>query len=66
MEYGGITPLGLPEEWPVYLDGAVAAAERVVIGSGVRRGKLVLAPSVLAALPTVTVVDGLAMPTATV
>lgn len=65
MEYGGITPLGLPEGWPVYVDGAVAAAARVVIGSGVRRSKLVLAGTVLAALPAVTVVDELAVPVGT-
>jgi prolyl-tRNA editing enzyme YbaK/EbsC (Cys-tRNA(Pro) deacylase) len=64
MEYGGITPLGLPKHWPVFLDGAVAAAERVVIGSGVRRSKLVAPPEVLAALPGVRVVDGLAVPAA--
>jgi prolyl-tRNA editing enzyme YbaK/EbsC (Cys-tRNA(Pro) deacylase) len=62
MEYGGITPLGLPAEWPVYLDAAVLCAEHVVIGSGVRRSKLVLAPSVLAGLPAATVVEGLASP----
>jgi prolyl-tRNA editing enzyme YbaK/EbsC (Cys-tRNA(Pro) deacylase) len=62
MEYGGITPLGLPKDWPVYLDGAVAAAERVVVGSGLRRSKLVLPTSVLTALPTATVLDGLASP----
>jgi prolyl-tRNA editing enzyme YbaK/EbsC (Cys-tRNA(Pro) deacylase) len=62
MEYGGITPLGLPGGWPVYVDGAVAAAARVVIGSGVRRSKLVLAGTVLAALPAATVVDELAVP----
>jgi prolyl-tRNA editing enzyme YbaK/EbsC (Cys-tRNA(Pro) deacylase) len=66
MEYGGITPLGLPDGWPVYLDGAVLGASRVVIGSGLRRSKLVVAPSVLAALPAVTVVEGLAAPVAPV
>jgi prolyl-tRNA editing enzyme YbaK/EbsC (Cys-tRNA(Pro) deacylase) len=64
MEYGGITPIGLPGGWPVYLDSAVVAAPRVVIGSGVRHSKLVLAGSVLAALPGVTVVDELAVPVA--
>ncbi len=24
MEYGGITPIGLPESWPLLLDAAVA------------------------------------------
>ena len=36
MEYGGITPVGLPAEWPVLVDAAVAAAPAVVIGSGIR------------------------------
>ena len=43
MEYGGITPIGLPPGWPVLIDAAVAAAEAVVIGSGLRRSKLALA-----------------------
>ena len=48
MEYGGITPIGLPPGWPVLVDGAVAAAASVVIGSGVRRSKLRLPGEVLA------------------
>ncbi|MEV4251066.1 YbaK/EbsC family protein [Streptosporangium canum] len=50
MEYGGITPLGLPEEWPVLVDEAVAAHPGVVIGSGVRHSKLALPGAVLADL----------------
>ena len=34
MEYGGITPVGLPEGWSVFVDAAVAATPYVVIGSG--------------------------------
>ena len=34
MEYGGITPIGLPADWPVLVDEAVVAAGPVVIGSG--------------------------------
>ncbi len=59
MEYGGITPIGLPPGWPVLIDAAVAAAPRVVVGSGVRRSKLVLPGAVLAALPGAEVLDGL-------
>ena len=62
MEYGGITPIGLPDGWPIFVDAAAAAAERVVIGSGVRRSKLVVAGSLLAALPGATVIEGLGRP----
>jgi prolyl-tRNA editing enzyme YbaK/EbsC (Cys-tRNA(Pro) deacylase) len=60
MEYGGITPAGLPAGWPVLVDARAAALPKAVIGSGVRRSKLVLPGPVLAALPGVTVIDGLA------
>ena len=59
MEYGGITPIGLPSGWPVLVDAAVAAAPRVVIGSGLRRSKLTLPGAVLAGLPSAEVLDGL-------
>ena len=36
MEYGGITPVGLPEGWPVLVDAGVAKTSHVVIGSGIR------------------------------
>ncbi|HEV2739055.1 MAG TPA: YbaK/EbsC family protein [Candidatus Elarobacter sp.] len=55
MESGGITPLGLPADWPVLIDGAVVAAERVVIGSGVRRSKISLPGAALAELPNAVV-----------
>jgi prolyl-tRNA editing enzyme YbaK/EbsC (Cys-tRNA(Pro) deacylase) len=59
MEYGGITPLGLPTGWPVLVDRAVADTSTVVVGSGLRRSKLVVASSVLTSLPGAEVVDGL-------
>lgn len=60
MEYGGITPLGLPPGWPVLVDALVADTPLVVIGSGVRRSKLLLAGKLLASLPDVRVIEGLA------
>jgi prolyl-tRNA editing enzyme YbaK/EbsC (Cys-tRNA(Pro) deacylase) len=61
MEYGGITPLGLPADWPVLLDPAVAAAEQVVIGSGLRRSKLLMPGELLAALPSAVILDGVGL-----
>jgi prolyl-tRNA editing enzyme YbaK/EbsC (Cys-tRNA(Pro) deacylase) len=60
MEYGGITPVGLPAGWPILVDAAVAATPRVVIGSGLRRSKLAIAGKMLADMPGAVVVDGLA------
>ena len=57
MEYGGITPIGLPADWPVLVDAAVAATPYVVIGSGLRRSKLVVAGADLARLPDAEVLD---------
>ncbi|WP_424893565.1 YbaK/EbsC family protein [Streptomyces sp. XH2] len=61
MEYGGITPVGLPEGWPLLVDEAVAAAPYVLIGSGKRRSKLILPGALLARLPNAEVVTGLAL-----
>ena len=64
MEYGGITPLGLPADCPVLIDRAVVEAGVVVVGSGVRRSKLALPGTALAALPAAEVIDDLARPVA--
>jgi len=62
MQFGGITPIGLPAGWPILIDAAVAAAGPVVIGSGIRGSKIVVDGAALAALPGAEVVDGLATP----
>lgn len=61
MEYGGITPIGLPSSWPVLVDRRVVEADVVVIGSGVRRSKILLPGALLARLRTAEVIDGLAV-----
>lgn len=50
MEYGGITPIGLPADWPVLIDEAVAASGLVVIGSGIRGSKILIAGATVAAV----------------
>ena len=59
MEYGGITPIGLPAGWRVLVDSRVARTDHVIVGSGLRRSKLALPGALLASLPGVEVVDGL-------
>ena len=60
MEYGAITPIGLPTEWPILVDKAVADSEAVIIGSGIRKSKLAVSGSFLASLPNARVIEGLA------
>ncbi|HET9141916.1 YbaK/EbsC family protein [Actinophytocola sp.] len=60
MAYGGITPIGLPEGWPLLVDSAVAELPELIIGSGIRGSKLLVPGPVLAALPGAEVVEALA------
>ncbi|WP_134738281.1 YbaK/EbsC family protein [Nocardioides sp. 503] len=60
MEHGGITPLGLPARWRVLVDARAVEIGTAVIGSGVRRSKLLLPGSLLALLPGAEVVTDLA------
>lgn len=60
MEYGGITPIGIPSDWALYVDARIPALGDVVIGAGIRGAKIVLPGALLAALPGAEVVEGLA------
>jgi prolyl-tRNA editing enzyme YbaK/EbsC (Cys-tRNA(Pro) deacylase) len=59
MEYGGITPVGLPEPWRVLVDSTCLDIETAVIGSGVRRSKLLVPGRLLGELPRAEVLAGL-------
>jgi len=65
MEYGGITPLGLPADWPVLVDEVAAKTASVVIGSGIRGSKLRLPGHLVAAIPGAQVLPGLGVPITT-
>lgn len=62
MEYGGITPVGLPVDWRLLVAAEVVAIDIAVIGSGVRRSKLLLPGALLSELPGAEVVPDLALP----
>lgn len=59
MEYGGITPIGLPGGWPVLVDPAVVDLPYVLVGSGRRRGKLLVPGKAFAELANAVVLEGL-------
>lgn len=62
MEIGGVTPFGLPDGLPVLVDARVLEPDWIVLGGGNRSSKLMLAPSSLLSLPSVRVVQRLALP----
>ena len=56
MEYGGITPIGLPPEWPIFIDSHVLEQEKLIVGSGIRGSKIITTAKVLGELSGVQVV----------
>ena len=60
MEYGGITPIGVPATWRLLVDARVAEIELAIIGSGIRGSKLFLPGRLLGELPGAEVVTDLA------
>ena len=60
MAIGGVTAFGLPDGLPLWVDEAVMARDRIVLGGGSRSWKVLAPPSILLTLPNVEVVQGLA------
>lgn len=60
QEIGGVTALALPPDLPLWVDAAVMARPRIILGGGSRSMKVHVEPTVLTALPSCEVVEGLA------
>lgn len=60
MEYGGITPIGIPAGWELFVDSRIPALTQVIVGAGIRAAKIVLPGALLAELPGAQVIEGLA------
>lgn len=58
----GVTPFGLPDGLPLWVDDGVVAHERVIVGGGSRSLKILVASEVFHRLPGAEVVEGLARP----
>jgi prolyl-tRNA editing enzyme YbaK/EbsC (Cys-tRNA(Pro) deacylase) len=57
MEYGGITPVGLPGDWPILIDNQVLRHEKLIIGSGIRGSKLLITAEKLRKLTNAQTLD---------
>jgi prolyl-tRNA editing enzyme YbaK/EbsC (Cys-tRNA(Pro) deacylase) len=60
MEIGGVTPFGLPEGLPLWVDSRVMDCEQVIVGAGSRSAKIRLRPEIFARMSGAEIVDGLA------
>ena len=60
MEFGSITPVGLPDDWQVLIDSSVKELDEVIIGGGHVDAKFKTKPQILAQLPHAKFVDQLA------
>jgi prolyl-tRNA editing enzyme YbaK/EbsC (Cys-tRNA(Pro) deacylase) len=61
-EIGGVTVFGLPAGLPIWVDAAVMARPRIVLGGGSRSWKVIAPSSILLTLDGVEIVEGLANP----
>jgi prolyl-tRNA editing enzyme YbaK/EbsC (Cys-tRNA(Pro) deacylase) len=61
MMIGGVTPFGLPDGLPIYVDSRVQALDEVIVGGGSRSSKLRVQPEVFARLPNCRIVVGLGL-----
>lgn len=60
MAIGGVTPFGLPDELPIWIDERVVQRDRIILGGGSRDRKVYAPPTILTALPNSEVVTDLA------
>ncbi len=61
MAIGGVTPIGLPDGVPIWVDTRVLARERIILGGGSRACKVLGPPAILEALPGFEAVPDLAV-----
>jgi prolyl-tRNA editing enzyme YbaK/EbsC (Cys-tRNA(Pro) deacylase) len=59
MEFGSITPVGLPDDWQVLIDSSVKELDEVIVGGGRVDAKFKTTPQILAQLPHAKFVDQL-------
>jgi len=61
MEIGGVTPIGLPNELPVWVDADVMKCAYIILGGGNRISKLKITPEIFYKINSAEVVPGLAL-----
>ncbi len=62
MELGGVTPIGLPDWLPLWIDSKVMQRNSIIIGGGNRHCKIIVPPVIFEQIANVEIVDKLAVP----
>ena len=62
MELGGVTPIGLPDWLPLWIDSRVMKRNKTIIGGGNRHCKIIVTPTIFQQIPNVEIVNELALP----
>jgi prolyl-tRNA editing enzyme YbaK/EbsC (Cys-tRNA(Pro) deacylase) len=62
MTIGGVTPLALPADLPVWVDARVMERDQIVLGGGSRSVKVRVTPEIFRSRANTEIVDGLAVP----
>ena len=60
MEYGSINPIGLPNDWKIFIDPKVMEVDRIICGSGMQKSKITLPSKYLLKLNNVEILENLA------
>lgn len=60
MEYGSINPMGLPEEWKIYIDPKILESEIIICGSGLQKSKISFPSKYLLKLKNAEILENLA------
>jgi prolyl-tRNA editing enzyme YbaK/EbsC (Cys-tRNA(Pro) deacylase) len=60
MEIGGVTPICLPEDLPLWIDNRVMQADYIILGGGNRSSKIRISPRIFDQISSSIIVDGLA------
>lgn len=60
MEYGSINPIGLPQEWKIFINPKVLEVDRIICGSGLQKSKISLSSKYLLKLNNAEVLENLA------
>ena len=60
MEMGGVTPFGLPDDLPLYVDSRIMALDWIILGAGGREAKMKISPDVFKQMPSAKTIENLA------